>query len=88
MDEDRRLERMETKLDTLSEAVVSLARMEERMITLFRRMDQYDQEQVAVSKRVSQIEKDTGTNGQMLRLAERVFWIVFAAGFAFWLRGM
>lgn len=88
MAEDARLERIEGKLDTLSDAVVSLARMEERMITLFRRMDQYDQGQIEVSKRVSQIEKETGTNGQMLRFVERVFWIVFAAGFAFWLRGM
>jgi len=31
--------RMEHKIDRLSEAVVQLARMEERMVTLFNRMD-------------------------------------------------
>ena len=42
---DERLMRIEDKLDKLSNAVVTLARMEERMITLFKRMDHYDDEQ-------------------------------------------
>ena len=39
---DERLFRMETKLDKLSEAVVAMARMEERMITVFKRLDMID----------------------------------------------
>ena len=35
MTEDTRLDRIEEKLDKLSEAVVCLARMEERLITIF-----------------------------------------------------
>lgn len=38
-DQTTRLNRIEEKLDKVSEAIVSLARMEERMITLFKRMD-------------------------------------------------
>ena len=42
-DQTTRLNRIEEKLDKVGEAIISLARMEERMITLFRRMDNYDQ---------------------------------------------
>ena len=44
MTEDR-LTRIEDKLDKLSNAVVTLARMEERMITVFKRMDHIDDQQ-------------------------------------------
>lgn len=44
--------RVEMKLDHVSEAIVSLARMEERMITLFNRMDMYDKRQTQISDRV------------------------------------
>lgn len=79
-----RLERMEEKLDKLQEAVVALARMEERMVTLFNRMDKYDDEQKNNRQRIEVLEKRTGLNGQTLRFAERVFWIVAASSVAFW----
>lgn len=65
MSEDR-LARIEEKLDKMSEAIVSLARMEERMITLFKRMDTYDQQQANLSDRVTKVEvtqaNSTGSN--------------------------
>ena len=65
MSEDR-LVRIEEKLDKMSEAIVSLARMEERMITLFKRMDTYDQQQATLSDRVTKVEvnqaNSTGSN--------------------------
>lgn len=79
MSEDR-LDRIEKKLDTMAEAIVSLARMEERMVTLFKRMDTYDANQNQISERLRKLEGSVGSNGQMLRFAERVFWIVVAAG--------
>ena len=77
-----RLERIEKKLDEVGQAIVALARMEERMVTLFRRMDLYDSTQNEISVRVNKLEHSTGINGQMLRFAERVFWIVVTAGAA------
>lgn len=79
MAEDR-LDRIEKKLDTMAEAIVSLARMEERMVTLFKRMDTYDANQNQMSERLRRLEGSVGSNGQMLRFAERIFWIVVAAG--------
>ena len=83
MSEEQRLERIEKKLDQMSEAIVSLARMEERMVTLFRRMDAYDERQSEMGKRVETLEKRQGINGQTLRFAERLFWIIAAAGISY-----
>lgn len=81
--DDQRLERIEKKLDQMGEAIVALARMEERMITLFKRMDTMDQEQAQHSRRITLVENKVGSNGQSLRFAERVFWIVITAAVAF-----
>lgn len=43
--DDRRLDRIESKLDELTKVVTDLARIEERMVTLFKRMDKYDGQQ-------------------------------------------
>lgn len=77
--DDKRLDRIEQKLDQLAEAVVSMARMEERMVTLFRRMDSYDKRQEKLSARMDLLEEISAGRGHMLRFAERVFWIVLTA---------
>ena len=83
MSDDARLERIEKKLDEVGQAIVALARMEERMITLFKRMDKLDLEQSQHGRRLQIIEVKVGSNGQMLRFAERVFWIVVSAAIAY-----
>ena len=80
MSDDARLERIEKKLDQVGDAIVALARMEERMITLFRRMDTLDADQAAQGRRLTLVESRVGNNGQALRFAERVFWIVATSG--------
>lgn len=78
--------RIENKLDEVGKAIVALARMEERMITLFKRMDTLDDEQARQSSRLQNIESKVVNNGQALRFAERLFWIVAAAGVTYLLR--
>lgn len=86
MSEDR-FDRIEAKLDKMSEAITTLARMEERMIALFSRMDSYDNNQRELGKRVNRLENLVGNNGQALRFAERAFWVIASAGigYLFWL---
>lgn len=81
--DEARLERMENKLDTLSEAVVSLARMEERMITLFKRMDKYDDAQNKLSDRVGIVEKVTVQRGVVFHILDKLLWIVIGAAAAY-----
>lgn len=74
--EDQRLTRIEGKLDKLSEAVVSLARMEERMITLFKRMDSYERKQDEIEDRLIAAEKTSVSRGAVYRLLDKGIWIV------------
>jgi anti-sigma factor RsiW len=87
MPDDDRLDRIERKLDTMAEAIVTLARMEERMVTLFRRMDSYDEAQTTLAERVNKLERHVGTNGQALRFAERLFWIIAAGAIGWFFAG-
>lgn len=86
MTEDR-LDRIENKLDEMSKAIVALARIEERMITLFKRMDTLDAVQDNQDDRLRKVENKVGNNGQALRFAERAFWIIVSGGigYLFWL---
>ena len=83
MSDEQRLDRIEQKLDKLADAVVSLARMEERMLTLFKRMDTHDNRISKTEEDLDDLKSRVGTNGQTLRFAERVFWILLAAGVTF-----
>lgn len=78
MSEDR-LTRIEDKLDKMSEAITLLARMEERMVTLFKRMDKYDENQSKLTDRVSAVEKVTLQRGVIYHLIDKGFWLVVGA---------
>lgn len=83
MSEDLRLGRIEEKLDKLADAVVSLARMEERMLTLFKRIDQYEAKQMQLEQRVSDIEiQDAGKNS-IYRILDKSVWLVVGVAVAF-----
>ena len=76
---DDRLNRIEVKLDKLAEAIVSLARMEERMITLFKRMETYEEKQAEVTDRVATIERTSEGRNHVVRMADKLFWILITA---------
>lgn len=68
-------DRIEEKLDKMGEAIVSLARMEERMITLFKRMDSYDEKQLTIETRLHNAE----ISQAKAVWVERVMWAVVLA---------
>lgn len=71
-DQTIRLNRIEEKLDKVGEAVVSLARMEERMITLFNRMNTYDNQQATLGERVTKVEVAQATQTGSLKWVDIV----------------
>ena len=87
MSDDARLTRIESKLDQMGEAIVALARVEERLVTLFSRLDVIDKDRVAQGARLLVVENNSGSNGQSLRFAERIFWIVVAAAVTYVFKG-
>ena len=82
---DERLSRMENKLDKLSEAVLAIARMEERMLTVFERLENVDGSIKKMDDRVDEIEKQALVRVQKIAFAERLFWMIVtgAVGLAF-----
>ena len=71
-----RLGRMEDKLDKFSEAVVEMARMEERVLSVFRRLENIDGSIKKMDDRVDEIENQAMIRGQKIVFAERLFWMV------------
>ena len=81
----QRLKRMQDKLDKLSEAVVEMARMEEHLLTIFKRLEHMDSASKKYDDRVDEIEKQALIRGQKIAFSERLFWMVVigAVGLAF-----
>ena len=84
---EERLGRIETKLDNLAEAVVSLARMEERMVTLFKRMDKYDEAQTKIMDRLTEIEKKLFGGGLIGGYVEKVILLLIGGAITWFLKG-
>ena len=73
--EDEQLSRMETKIDKLSEAVVEMARMEERNITVSKRFDMSNDAWKKYDDRMNEIKRKALIEGQEIAFAERIFWM-------------
>ena len=56
--EDRH-NRMEDRRDKLSEAVLAIARMEERMLTVFKRLENVNRDLKKIDDRIDEMEKQT-----------------------------
>tara|TARA_B100001093_G_scaffold514301_1_gene588034 strand:- start:1299 stop:1583 length:285 start_codon:yes stop_codon:yes gene_type:complete len=74
-----RLDRIEIKLDKLSEAVVSLARAEEKIISMEKFMHQQMDQILEMGKRLEGVEQRVTTNASTINIINKLFWIVMAA---------
>jgi SMC interacting uncharacterized protein involved in chromosome segregation len=83
MAEDPRLERMENKIDELTKLVTSTARIEERMITLFKRMETYEFRHDNLDSRIVEVEKTITKTGVVDQVLEKGFWVVIGGGIAY-----
>ena len=82
MVEDKRLDRIEAKLDELTKVVTDLARFEERLVTLFKRMERQEEQLLNTSARLGEIEVITIGRGVVYQIIERGFWLVAGVGVA------
>jgi len=74
-----RLDRIEVKIDKLSDAMISLARAEEKLIAIeqnnhtnFERLNRF-------SAKLDDIEKKVDDNARTVQIINRLFWIVAVA---------
>ena len=59
---ERRLERVETKIDRLSEALVSMARIEERVTTVLKQTDRFMDRLDKMEERLEMVELQSNLN--------------------------
>ena len=83
MADEQRLERMENKIDELTKVVTSMARIEERMITLFKRMETYEFRHDNLDSRIGDVEKTVTKTGVVDQVLEKGFWVVVGGGIAY-----
>ena len=71
-----RLSRVEKKIDTLQEAIVSLARVEERLVTVFNRQSHIETKVDAIENKMDVLAENIAS----ARTMERLIWVVIVAG--------
>lgn len=78
MDESR-LARIEGKLDKLTEAVTSIARVEEKIYASTKRIDRLEQRMDGLEEELDITKGAVVVNGGAVKFAERMFWIAVSA---------
>ena len=73
-----RLSRVEKKIDSLQEAVISLARVEERLVTVFNRQSKIESQVDSMEQKMDAMAESIATSMG----TERIVWILIAAGIA------
>jgi hypothetical protein len=57
--------------------------MEERMLTIFKRIEKYEERQDELDERVSAIEIDEAGKNSIYRILDKSVWLVFGVAIAF-----
>lgn len=78
-DASARLDRIEEKIDRMSEAIIALARAEEKISTLTSFSKQQSEQIVNLINRVDRLEGLVRDNSNTVGIINRLFWIVIAA---------
>ena len=78
-DASARLDRIEEKIDRMSEAIIALARAEEKISTLTSFSKQQSEQIVNLINRVDRLEGLVRDNSNTVSIINRLFWIVIAA---------
>ena len=78
--QDQRLEKIEQKIDRLADAVVSIARIEERVATVLKQNDRFFIRMDKMEERVDAVEINSNLNTRSFSFVERFLWICVSSG--------
>ena len=78
-DNAARLDRIEEKIDRMSEAIIALARAEEKIQSLTTVTQQQAQLIASMDKRLDHVEKTVQTNTTVVNIINKIFWIILSA---------
>lgn len=79
MNQSDRLDRIEEKIDRMSEAIISLARAEEKITTLASFSKQQSDMIGQLTKKMERLEAGVAQNSAVVNIINKVFWIIIAA---------
>lgn len=71
-----RLDRIEEKIDKMSEAIIALARAEEKIITLTSFSKQQSEQIQSVINRIDRVETLVNSNASTVNVINRIFWVI------------
>ena len=74
-----RLDRIETKIDQMSDAIIALARAEEKIITLTEFGKQQGEQILSLINRVDKLDTLVRDNASTVTIINKLFWIIIAA---------
>lgn len=77
--EDRRLDRIESKLDKLSEVITAIARVEEKLLAGSNRIDRLENRADKHGKEIDELKKIATYNHTYVKGLERFAWILVSA---------
>jgi hypothetical protein len=78
-DSTARFDRIENKIDKLSDAIIALARAEEKILTLTSFSKQQSEQIQRVINRVDSIEELVASNSSTINIINKIFWIIMAS---------
>ena len=81
---DQRLERIEEKLDKLSDTVANIARVEERILTIFNRLDRHEKRLDDQEDDLKELNNNVILNSKSIKNAERFAWVIVSATASFY----
>jgi uncharacterized coiled-coil protein SlyX len=79
INEEQRLDRIEVKLDKLTEAVTNIARVEEKIYASTKRIDRLEYRLDVNEGELDGLKNIVAQNSFTVKASERIFWIIFSA---------
>lgn len=74
--DNARFDRLETKIDKLTEAVTAVVRVEEKLLANDKRVDRLEYRADMIEASVDEIDKLTRDNSGVAKFADKLFWII------------
>jgi len=74
--DNARFDRLETKIDKLTEAVTAVVRVEEKLLANDKRVDRLEYRADMIEANVDEIDKLARDNSGVAKFADKMFWII------------
>jgi ribosome-binding ATPase YchF (GTP1/OBG family) len=71
-----RLDRIEEKLDQMTQAIIALARAEEKISTLAEFNKQQSEQIQSLINRIDRVEQLVNSNASTVNVINRIFWVI------------